>query len=147
MLYMPSIDKVIEQLESLVNSKGDLLIETEQGLEDLSMIEGWPKDYITFLVYSNGLYIGKFYDCNFYSLEEVLEISAIEKDMKREFKPASLVPIASYYGDSIYMDYQDSLGTVYYSLEGIDDPVSLNLSFTDYMQKCIDCRFSVFWDN
>ncbi len=144
---MSGVTKAIKQIDEMINNNRDIQVEKEQGLDDISSLNDWPEDYLQFLSYSNGLYVGEYYDCMFYSLNEVIALSSTEREMQRHLCPDSLVPIAHYYGDTIYIDCKDSRGTVYYSLEGIDDPVSFNMSFSEFLQKCIDCKFQVFWDN
>ena len=145
---MNCMKDIIVQLDKIVqDSDSKLIIHKKPGLSNCQAIYDWPQGYIEFLAYSNGLSVGKYGECRIFPLEKAIELTEYERQLDDSMKCRRLARIASYYDDSIYLDYNSVEGTVYYSPEGIDEPVNMHLSFAEFLKKCLDNRFQVFWDD
>lgn len=145
--------EIFEQIEKIgVNSpQKKLIVHKKTGTKRANILAIANKfgfklseDYLAFMEYSNGMCFFEYFDCQIYDYKEAFELSKINEE---NFKNGLLL-IGSFYDIyEIYMNCKNSDGDILVSLEGIADPVALELNFKQFMQKCIDCKFKPFWDD
>lgn len=144
--------EIFEQLEKIRKNppKKELVVHKKPGANRADVLKIADKygfklseDYLDFMEYSNGMYFFEYFDCQIYDYKEAFELSQID-DERFEKK---LLLIGYFYDiDAIYMDCSDNKGEILISLEGIAEPEALNLNFNQFLQKCIDYDFKIFWD-
>ena len=103
-----------------------------------------PEEYKEILSECNGIFITKYADCKIVGLGDVEDSLKIDKEMGDNycFDNKSL-QIGTFWEDELYIDQNNR---VYLSFQGIDDPVCLDMTLKDFLLKCIDKNFEIFWD-
>ena len=122
-LYSPAKDKEIEDFE---NAKTVL-----------------PSEYKDFIKLSNGLGVTENYDCRIHNLETVAEVYANGNRRYESRTDNPLLDIGTFWEDYLLIDQNNK---VYLSFQGIEDPVCINMTFKEFLQRCIEKDFDLFWD-
>ena len=122
-LYSPAEDKEIETFEN-----------TQLAL---------PSEYKEFIKLSNGLGVTECYYCRIHNLETVAEVYANGNRRYDSQCEKPLLDIGTFWEDYLLIDQNNK---VYLSFQGIEDPVCINMTFKEFLQRCIEKDFDLFWD-
>ena len=122
-LYSPAEDKEIETFEN-----------TQLAL---------PSEYKEFIKLSNGLGVTECYDCRIHNLETVAEVYANGNRRYDSRTDNPFLDIGTFWEDYLLIDQNNK---VYLSFQGIEDPVCINMTFKEFLQKCIEMDFELFWN-
>ena len=88
----------------------------------------------------NGMYFFKYANCRIYDLA-----TAVEDSIDFETMDKKLLVLGYFYDDQILMDCSSEENLMFYSLEGLEKPNPFDLSFEQFIRKCIEKRFEIFW--
>ncbi len=102
-----------------------------------------PSEYRSFIRLSDGLGVTEYYDCVIYSLSDTEKVLKSSMKMHDPDLKKGLLHIGCFWEDALYIDLDNK---VYLSFQGIDEPVCLDMSFKEFLQKSIDTGFEIFWD-
>ena len=102
-----------------------------------------PQQYKEFIKLSNGLGVTECYDCRIHSLETVADVYANGNGRYDSRTDNPLLDIGTFWEDYLLIDQDNK---VYLSFQGIEDPVCINMTFKEFLQKCIENDFELFWD-
>lgn len=103
-----------------------------------------PSEYIELIGLSNGFSVTEVYDCMIYDLKLVIRL--IRSDKRRgenTAKETGKFYIGVFWEDYIYIDQNNMIAI---SFQGIDEPVDINMTLKEFLQKNIDRNFEIFWD-
>ena len=85
------------------------------------------------------MYFFKYATCRIYDLA-----TAVESSVDLETMDKKLLVLGYFYDDQILMDCSSEENLMFYSLEGLEEPNPFDLSFEQFIRKCIKkgLRFS-----
>lgn len=95
-----------------------------------------PEDLEKLYSFSNGVSFFEYFDCSVYDLDTAISLG---------IRDEKYLCIGNYFGDNIYVNCKEKDDTVYYSLEGIEDLESTELSFKEFMRESLRGRFFDIW--
>ena len=102
-----------------------------------------PQQYKEFIEISNGLGVSECYDCRIHNLGTVADVYANGNRRYDSQCEKPLLDIGTFWEDYLLIDQNNK---VYLSFQGIEDPVCINMTFKEFLQKCIENDFELFWD-
>ena len=102
-----------------------------------------PQQYKEFVEISNGLGVTDCYDCRIHNLETVADVYANGNGRYDSRGENLLLDIGTFWEDYLLIDQDNK---VYLSFQGIEDPVCVNMTFKEFLRKCTEMDFELFWD-
>lgn len=100
----------------------------------------FSRSFMDFFEAFNGMYFFKYANCRIYDLA-----TAVEDSIDFETMDKKLLVLGYFYDDQILMDCSSEENLMFYSLEGLEEPNPFDLSFEQFIRKCIEKRFEIFW--
>lgn len=114
-------------------------------VEQLNLVQlkyglAFSRSFRDFFKAFNGMYFFKYATCRIYDLA-----TAVEDSIDFETIDKKLLVLGYFYDDQILMDCSSEENLMFYSLEGLEEPNPFDLSFEQFIRKCIEKRFEIFW--
>ena len=102
-----------------------------------------PSEYKDFIEISNGLWVTECYDCMIYSLQDVVDVLESTIKMQDSDIDKGILHIGTFWEDALYINHDN---IIFLSFQGIEKAISINMSFRQFLEKCLEENFEIFWD-